>query len=852
LRNQIQGRVLVPGDDGYDAARRTWNVTTFEQQPAMVVLPSRAADVVAAVGFARAHELSIAVQGGGHGHPRPADGALLVNFADMATVRVTPSPGGESGTARVEPGARWREVIAAAHAHGLAPLNGFAGTVGVVGYTLGGGLGWMARQYGAAAGSLRRAELVTSDGRLLQVDAHNHADLFWALRGGGGNFGVVTALELELYPVAEVFGGFVAYPVEQAGDALNAYAEWTRHVPDTVTSAVRLTHFPPAPQIPEPLRGATALVIMACDSGIAAQAEARLKPLRSLATPLLDTFRQMPYADIATIANDPAEAPPLFTAIDSGGLRDLSADAIDGILRVAGDRAAGIFLVEVRHLGGALARQPEGSMPFAFRSPWFVSALAAAPTPEALQAGKRSIAALLQALAPTLTGERLINGLDTGTTGPQLTRAAYAPANYQKLVALKARYDPANVFRFNHNIPPAANEGASTTTLERPVTASPTMRTAIDAVIARALDEKRLVGAVVLVACDGELVAEHAAGVADRESGTAMRGDTLFRLSSVTKPIVCAAAMSLVERGELSLDAPVDRWLPEFRPKLPSGEAPAITIRHLLTHTAGLDYRLQQPPDGPYARANVSDGNDQPGLSMEENLRRIASAPLVRAPGAAWQYSVAIDVLGAVMERAAGRSLPEIVAERITQPLAMNDTSFDIADVNRLAVPYVDAKPQPTRMADGDVVPYLTGAGIIFSPSRALDRTSFASGGSGMVGRASDLLRFFETIRRGGRPILAEASTAQMMCNQNVNLPDDAQGPGPGWGFGFGGSVLADPAAARSPQSPGTWQWGGVYGHTWFVDRQRRLSVVALTNTAVEGLAGQFPIELRDAVYRSL
>jgi CubicO group peptidase (beta-lactamase class C family) len=378
------------------------------------------------------------------------------------------------------------------------------------------------------------------------------------------------------------------------------------------------------------------------------------------------------------------------------------------------------------------------------------------------------------------------------------------------------------------------------------------VRTDIDAVIARALSDNRIVGTVVLIARDGELVYQHSAGLADRESGTEMRVDTLFRLASVTKPIVCAAAMALVERDELSLESRVDRWLPEFRPTLPSGESPEITVRQLLTHTAGLDYRFQQPPDGPYARANVSDGFDQPGLSLQENIRRIASAPLVNRPGVTWQYSVALDVLGAVMEQAAGQSLQEIVAERITRPLEMSETSFTIADVHRLAVPYADATPQPKRMSDGEVVPYMTGAGIIFSPSRALDPTSFPSAGVGMIGSASDLLRFFETIRRGGRPVLSEESTAQMMRNQNANLSRNAQGPAPGWGFGFGGSVLADPSAAGSPQSRGTWQWGGAYGHSWFVDPERKFTVIALTNTALEGLAGRFPIELRDAIYRAL
>jgi CubicO group peptidase (beta-lactamase class C family) len=378
------------------------------------------------------------------------------------------------------------------------------------------------------------------------------------------------------------------------------------------------------------------------------------------------------------------------------------------------------------------------------------------------------------------------------------------------------------------------------------------VRTDIDEVITHALNEKRIVGTVVLIARDGELVYEHSAGLADRESGTPMRLDTLFRLASVTKAIVSAAAMTLVERGELTLESRVDRWLPEFRPTLPSGESPEITIGHLLTHTAGLDYRFQQPADGPYARANVSDGNDQPGVSLQENIRRIASAPLVNRPGVAWQYSVAIDVLGAVMERVAGKPLPEIVAERITRPLQMRDTSFTVADVSRLAVPYADGTPDPTRMSDGEVVPWMTGAGIVFYPSRVFDPTSFASGGAGMIGSAGDLLRFFETIRRGGGHVLSNESTAQMMRNQNANLPGGAQGPGPGWGFGFGGSVLVDPGAAGSPQSRGTWQWGGVYGHSWFVDPERTLTVIALTNTAIEGMIGRYPIALRDVIYREL
>jgi hypothetical protein len=456
LRQQIRGRVVAPDDAGYDAARQTWNVTTFDQRPALIVLPVHAADVVAAVAFAREHQLSIGVQGGGHGHPRPVDAALLVNFTDMVAVRIVPAPDGHSGgTAHVEAGVKWHDVIAAAHRHGLAPLNGFAGTVGVTGYTLGGGVGWLVREYGAASGSVRSAEVVTSDAQLLHVDEQSHADLLWGLRGGGGNFGIVTELEIELYPVKDVFGGFVVYPLSLGKDALSAYAAWTTRVPETLTSAVRLVHYPPAPQIPEPLRGVSAIAIMACYNGRTAEGEALVKPLRSIGTPLLDTFRRLPYAEIGTIANDPTEAPPVFTAADSGGLRDLSPDTIDSVLRIAGDRAGGVFLVEARHMGGALAHQTADAMAFSFRSPWFISALAAAPTHDALQVGRQTIETVFQALKPALTGERLINALEAGNAAPHVTRAAYYPENYERLVALKNRYDAGNMFCFNHNIAPS-------------------------------------------------------------------------------------------------------------------------------------------------------------------------------------------------------------------------------------------------------------------------------------------------------------------------------------------------------------------------------------------------------------
>ena len=369
----------------------------------------------------------------------------------------------------------------------------------------------------------------------------------------------------------------------------------------------------------------------------------------------------------------------------------------------------------------------------------------------------------------------------------------------------------------------------------------------IDSILDAALTEQRVVGAVFLVAHEGSLVCERAVGRAERETQRPMRIDTLFRLSSITKPYVSIAALSLVARGRLALEDRVEKWLPEFQPRLADGAAAPITVRQLLTHTAGLGYGLQEPPDGPYHRANVSDGMDQPGLSLAENLRRLASVPLLRKPGTAWQYSLAIDVLGAVLERAAGSTLPSIVEEFVTGPLSMRDTAFRVVDRARLAAPYVDGSP-PQLMTDPQIVPYATGAGISYSPSRAFDERSYASGGAGMVGSAPDTLRFIECMRKGGAPILPVELTRAVMTDQIGAF----EGPLPGFGFGYGGAVLRDPQAAETPQSPGTWRWGGVYGHSWFVDPTAQLSCALLTNTALEGMIGRLPIELRNAVYDTL
>lgn len=373
----------------------------------------------------------------------------------------------------------------------------------------------------------------------------------------------------------------------------------------------------------------------------------------------------------------------------------------------------------------------------------------------------------------------------------------------------------------------------------------------IQDVVDQALEERRLVGAVVLVARDGELVYQQAAGLADREQNRTMSVDALFRLASVSKPIVASAAMRLVAQGRLALDGAIDDWLPEFRPLLANGQPARITPRHLLSHTAGLGYRfLEADATGAYARAGISDGMDAASIDLQENLRRIACVPLLYPPGTAWGYSLASDVLGALIEQVQGCSIAQAVRQLVTEPLGMPDTSFVATDAVRMATAYVSGDPQPHRLREGEVVSPFDGAvGIPYSPGRIFDASAFPSGGAGMAGTAPDFLRLLEALRTNDERLLQTEWVAEMGRDQigDLELPN-----APGFGFGLGFSVLRDRHAAASPESNGTWRWGGAYGHSWFVDRARRLSVVAFTNTLYEGMSGRFVNDLRDAVYASL
>ena len=401
----------------------------------------------------------------------------------------------------------------------------------------------------------------------------------------------------------------------------------------------------------------------------------------------------------------------------------------------------------------------------------------------------------------------------------------------------------------------ALGGGAGAARAEAPADAALAGR--IDAVLNAAVAQKKIVGAVVVVARNGQVVYQRAVGMADLENGAPMKLDTRFRLASMSKPIVSAAALAMIDQGMMGLDDPVTRWVPSFTPTCADKGESVITVRNLLTHTAGLSYGFLEPADGPMAQAEVSDGLDNPPITLEENVWRLATVPLYYEPGTSWKYSLAVDVLGEVVSRAGGDTLPAVVKRFVTGPLEMHSTGFVADKPDMLAAAYVWADGKPHRMADTEIVPNGVSA-TRYEPGRALDAQAYASGGAGLVGTAGDYLTFLEAVRTEGGSIL-KPETAHAMTDDQIRAVfsqkmsktagKTTEVVAPGWGFGFGAAVLLQPKKAEYGARAGTWSWSGAYGSNFFMDRASGISFVALTNTTPTGMAGPFAVSLARAVY---
>jgi len=446
LREAVKGEVLAPGDDGYAEACRIWNGMYDGRRPAAIVRCSGAADVIAAVGFARSNDLPLAVRGGAHSVPgfSSTDGGLVVDLSPMKSVRVDPA----RGLAYVGGGATWADVDHETQAHGLATTGGLVSSTGVAGFTLGGGVGWLMRKHGLACDNLVGADVVTADGQLVRASADENPELLWGLRGGGGNFGVATQLELSLHQVGPiVHAGPVFYPAEAAGDLLRLFRDWSKDAPDDVTALVNLTSAPPLPVIPEEWHGKKVVVFVAVSPGSIEEADARVAPFREVAEPIADLLGPMPYQVMQSLL-DPLWGKGIhayFKGTNLTGLDDaLIERLVERHLAAPGPQAE----IHLHQMGGEVARNGTGSA-FPDRSmPFLLNVVTGGHDPGQTDAHVEWARSVAAAAADFSTGRGYVNFLSDPDSG----RSGYDPETYERLVALKREYDPTNVFRLNQNI----------------------------------------------------------------------------------------------------------------------------------------------------------------------------------------------------------------------------------------------------------------------------------------------------------------------------------------------------------------------------------------------------------------
>jgi FAD/FMN-containing dehydrogenase len=447
LRESVSGQVADRDDPAWESARASWNLA-LDQRPAAVVFAESADDVAAAVRVAADRGVRVAPQGSGHGASARGslEGALLLRVDRMGGVLVAE----DAGHMTVRAGSAWADVAAAVEGRGVVGLAGSAPDVHVAGYTLGGGCGWFARAHGLACNAVTGIDVVTADGRLLRADAESEPDLFWALRGGGGSFGVVTGLEMRLFPAPEIYGASLFWPIERAGEMLGAWREWAGSVPETVSHNARLLRLPPLPDIPEPFRGRAFAQMGAVVLGGEAEGREALAAMRALG-PEIDTGSVLPVGALGAINMDPPEPVPF--AGDGGVVREISQELIDAVLGVAGPGAETPLLgVELRATDGAVGRPAEGAgaLPCIDGDlTWF--AFGVTPFPGAAEAVGGALAGLRSALAP-LAAER---GFLNFSERPVPVEEIFGAETAARLSAVRAAYDPDGLMLPNHEVPVA-------------------------------------------------------------------------------------------------------------------------------------------------------------------------------------------------------------------------------------------------------------------------------------------------------------------------------------------------------------------------------------------------------------
>jgi FAD/FMN-containing dehydrogenase len=449
---RVRGGLIGPGDDGYDEARSIWN-GAIDRRPGLVARCSDAADVRLAVRFSREHDLRMSVRGGGHGVGGLAlcDDGLVVDLSEMKHIRVDP----EDGLVEAAAGVTLGELDRATQAFGLAVPAGVVTHTGVAGLTLGGGIGWLTRKYGLTIDNLVGADVVTADGELVAASDDDHADLFWGLRGGGGNFGVVTSFRFRAHPVGPtVVAGPMLFPLERGPEVMATYRTWAAEAPEELTTLVNVRRAPPAPWIPEPMHGVPIWLIAACWCGPVDAAAGVVEPIRALG-PLLDLFEPKPWVEHQTMF-DGAVTPGWHYYWKSVELDDIDEPAVGAIVdhteRITSPHSYSVAF----QLGGAMSRLGAMDTAYAGRSPAFDVNVNGVWLPEEAQGAPDHVAwvrSLFGELEPSARGV-YVNFL--GDEGSDRVRAAYGAEKYARLVELKTRWDPTNLFRSNQNIVPAA------------------------------------------------------------------------------------------------------------------------------------------------------------------------------------------------------------------------------------------------------------------------------------------------------------------------------------------------------------------------------------------------------------
>jgi FAD/FMN-containing dehydrogenase len=449
LRGNSRGEVVAPSDATYDQVRKVWN-GMIDKHPLVIVRASGAADVVASVKFAREKDLPVSIRGGGHnvGGNAVCDDGLMVDLSRMRSIRVDP----KARRVRAEPGLTWREFDHETQAFGLGTTGGLVSTTGIAGFTLGGGIGWLVRKHGLASDNVTSVDVVTADGKLVTANERENTDLFWGVRGGGGNFGVVTSFEYQLHPLGPlVVGGLVAHYAKDGRELLRFYREFVKNSPNELTTLAVYMTAPPAPFIPSDAHGKQLVAIALCYSGNIDDGQKLVRPLREFGKPVLTHIEPMPYAALQSMFD--ASAPPnIQNYWKSSYIKGLTDQAIDTLLECGGNISSPMSAIHIHQLGGAMAAIPENASAFSHRdAPYIVNLVGTWQDPNENQKHIAWTKNSFLAIQKFAIGS-YVNFL--GEEGNERVKEAYGDKKFAELVALKKKYDPANTFRFNQNIRP--------------------------------------------------------------------------------------------------------------------------------------------------------------------------------------------------------------------------------------------------------------------------------------------------------------------------------------------------------------------------------------------------------------